>query len=466
TNTQHDATSALSGEQQAMLDDIAAAFAVSDEQLAKIVAKIEAEMFRGLARGTAGELHMEPAIVRAQEPAASGVALGMAIEATGRRIRISSVRFEDSAIAGTATQVFVAPTAEAQTDLFGFAAFCLSEFVQAHELEQGLVRGQKLPLGVAIGLPIDGTPGPGADTQCRVCEAAKEDSVDLCGSDIGRRMRDAVLRSHLPVRVASVTNNVVSALVAAQFHNSTARVAAAFSHGVNAAYFEDPVRVGRLADAPAADDAGDVAINTEIGRFGAASGALPLTMWDRRIDRESRCPQARQLEKLVADQYLGEIVRNLLTDFMDNRLLFVGSSEVQPISAAYSFHTAYIAPIIEDTSNELAAVDAVLGAEFGVRSSQADRRVVRALCRIVAERAGRLSGAMLAALALKATASSTGPVSIALSGALFDTNPFVHTTAVAAMENLLASRGAPPVGVLLQRRSDELIGAAITAARL
>ncbi|KAJ2770845.1 hexokinase, partial [Coemansia nantahalensis] len=396
---QQDSTSALSDKQRAMLEDVAAAFAVSDEQLAKIVARLEAEMFRGLARNTNAELHMEPAVVRPQAAPASGVSLGMAIEATGRRIRIASVRFEAGCVASTTRQVFVAPTAEAHADLFGFAAFCLSEFIQAHGLEQELAPGQKLPLGVAVGQPVD-------DSQSRVCEAAKEDSVDLCGSDIAHRVRDAVLCSHLPVRVASVTNNAVSALVAAQFHDSTARVAAVFNHGANAAYLEDPVRVERLAGPAGADGADAVAINTEIGRFGAGSDALPLTMWDRRVDRESRCPLARPLEKLVADQYLGEIVRNLVTDFMDHRLLFAGAGDVRPINAAYSFHTGYVAPIIEDSSDELAAVDAVLAAEFGIRSSTADRQIIRALCRVVAERAARLSGAMLAALALKAAAAA------------------------------------------------------------
>ncbi|KAJ1731869.1 hypothetical protein LPJ61_002323 [Coemansia biformis] len=465
-HSQPDVTSALSDKQCAMLDSVAASFAVSDDQLAKIVSRIEAAMFRGLAHSTASELHMEPSAVRPRSKPASGVSLGMAIEATGRRIRISSVRFEGGSIAHTSTQVFVAQTAEAQSDLFSFAAFCLRDFIQTHELEEETIGGRRLRLGVSIGLPVDGSEAHGASPQCRVCEATKEDSVDLRGSDIGLLLRDAMLRSYLPVRLVSVTNNVVSALAAAHFHNSAVRVAAAFNHGVNASYFEDPLLVERLAAPAASDEADDVAINTEIGQFGSALDALPLTMWDRRVDRESRCPQQRQLEKLVADQYLGEIVRNLITDFMDHRLLFTGAGEVRPISTPYSFHTAYMAPIIEDVSAELSSVDAVLGTEFGIRTSRADRQIVSSLCRIVATRAARLSGALLAALVLKAAGPSKRDVSVALGGSLFDTNPFIHSIAVSAMERLLASKRAAPASVFLQRRSDELVGAAICAARL
>ncbi|KAJ2368666.1 hypothetical protein H4S01_001458 [Coemansia sp. RSA 2610] len=458
------ASSLLSEEQRAFLDEVAVSFTVSDETLNTIVTRAHAELYRGLARsdgGRASELPMSPTFVRQASNLANRVSLGMAIEASGRRIRIGSVHFDASgAVKHKHTQVFSPPQSElstAQARFFDYAAYCVREFLQQHNLEH---TGMCLPLGVTIGLPVH----TGKGVQCSVSETAKEDSLDLCGSNVGRRLCDAMLRGHLPVHITSVTNNVVSALVAARFQDPGACVAATFNHGVNAAYFE---RLGNVEKLHSAEHnaASEVAVNTEIGRFGSAGNALPLTMWDRRVDRESRNPRTRALEKLVADQYLGEIVRSLITDFIDRQLLFAPNCPVQAISSAYSFHSAYMAPIIEDESADLVTVDALFAAEFGIRCSPADRLVIRSLCEIVAARAARLSGAVLAALVLKASTDNR-VVNVALGGVLFDINQKLLDDTTAAMEQLLQTHPKQvQTKVVFQGRGDDLFGAAVNAAQ-
>ncbi|KAJ2449603.1 hexokinase [Coemansia sp. RSA 2336] len=369
-------------------------------------------MYRGLASnplGRASELSMNPTLVH-QPGTAQPVSLGMAIDATGKRIRIGSIHGDQC----LNTQVFYPPSKE---NIFDFAAFCIREFLQQHKLE-----GTTLPLGVTIGLPVD--------SACP--DTAKEDSLDLCGSDVGRKLHSAILRNRLPVHVTSVTNNVVSELIAARHHDKATRVAATFNRGINAAYFEKLANVERLNSSSSSD----IAINTEVGRFGENS--LPRTMWDRRVDRESRCPHTRALEKLVADQYLGEIVRNLITDFMDRQLLFPASCHAQAISTAYAFHTAYMAPIMEDTTEDLGMVDALFATEFDIHSSLADRLIIRALCEIVAARAARLAGAVLAALVLKA--ASTEPIKLALSGGLFTMNSQILDTTKNTLKDIFYKR--------------------------
>ncbi|KAJ2835607.1 hypothetical protein FBU31_001582 [Coemansia sp. 'formosensis'] len=405
--------SAMSDRQRARLSQIEQAFSVSTDQLHKIVKQMRTELTLGLTRDNDSCLRMSPSFVH-QRTTPQGTSLGMGIEASGRRIRITSVTFAaDSTVTDTRTQVFVARP-KSISAFFEHTAFCLRTFLQTQGLDD-----QILPLGITIGLPIDGS---------NVCQGAKEDSLDLCGRNVARHLCDTFLRAHLPVRVTSVTNNAVSRLVAAR-----AEVAASFNHGINAAFMMED---GRAA-------------NTEIGRF--ASPALPLTMWDRRVDRESRRPGARPLEKLVADQYLGEIVRNLITDLMDEQLLFGTRANAQAISREYTFHTAYMAPIIEGDRG------AILDNEFGLRTTEADCQVVRMLCKIVARRAALLAGAMLAALVVH-----TGGKAVALSGVLFDVNQGLGAEAVDTMEKLLGR----PVDVLFQERGAEVLGAAINAASI
>ncbi|KAJ2591756.1 hypothetical protein H4R99_006641 [Coemansia sp. RSA 1722] len=467
--------------QQEMLGRVASAFAISDEQFQKIVSSLHAELTSGLQKNykrIGGELHMSPSFIH-NYASPNGTALGMAIEASGKRIRISSASFDSScSLSSSATQVFVTPKSSKHntSSFFNYIAFCIREFLQTNNLESALGsdsssgnrRPQRfLPLGISIGLPVS--------NKNKVAEVAKEDCLDLCGSDIARRLCDTILRSHLPVRVTSVTNNTVSALIAAKYTDKNTCVAASFNHGINAAYMEDINNVESLVSpsGQSTNSSFQVAINTEIGRFGTRTpDTLPLTMWDRRLDRESKHPGARVLEKLVADQYMGEIVRNLITDFMDNQLLFSHSCDVRAISAEYSFHTAYMAPIIEDASSEAKAVEDIFAAEFGISGiSLADRMIIRSLCEIVAGRASRLAGAILAALVVKATAESSSAsggsqMSVALSGILFDMNVQLYENTVATLEQYLADHSGATVNVHLQNRCADLFGAAVNAASL
>ncbi|KAJ1785607.1 hypothetical protein LPJ59_006105, partial [Coemansia sp. RSA 2399] len=176
----------------------------------------------------------------------------------------------------------------------------------------------------------------------------------------------------------------------------------------------------------------------------------------------SRNPGVRRFEKLVADQYLGEIVRNLITDFMDQQLLFTVSCDVSKINEGYSFHTAYMAPIMEDTLADLSSVGDLFKTVFGIRAELADRQIIRALCDCVASRAARLSGAALAALVARSTLT-TRPCTVALGGVLLNSKPIFRTTLATMYQQLSNDKAAH---VYVQPRHSDLLGAALTAARL
>ncbi|KAJ2661228.1 hexokinase [Coemansia sp. RSA 1200] len=483
----------LSKAQQELLDQMVLAFTVCDGHLAKMLNWIVAELKESEAYNAAIGSHATGArISNAYNMASRGPALGMAIDASGKRIRISSTRFvevdggKQTTSESVATQVFI-PSAKARenvSEFFKFVAFCIREFINNHGLlaeksttsVNGATRKvngefECLQLGVSIGLPISTAVEESrsllshdkilpAKTRlcCNVAEISKEDSLDLGNSDVARYLHDAILCNHLPVRIASVANNVVNSLVAAQFNDKTTRVAASFNHGVNAAYLKRAPN-----DSADALDNSDVAINTEIGRFGsteASLSALPLTMWDNRIDRESKHPGMRRFEKLVADQYLGEIVRNLITDFMDRQLLFSSNCEATKISDPYSFHTAYMAPIMEDTSLDLSAVGNLFATEFGIATSLGDRQIIRTFCDCVASRASRLSGAMLAALVCHIKPS--GRCTVALSGVLLNSEPIFSNTVETMYAHL---KDGKEIGVCILPGHSDLQGAALSATR-
>ncbi|KAJ2449591.1 hypothetical protein EV183_004801, partial [Coemansia sp. RSA 2336] len=103
---------------------------------------------------------------------------------------------------------------------------------------------------------------------------------------------------------------------------------------------------------------------------------------------------------------------------------------------------------------------------FDIHSSLADRLIIRALCEILAARAARLAGAVLAALVLKAADRETSQcINVALNGVLFDVNLQLFTKTVDAMNGLLKRRSGVQAKVAFQGRGDDVVGAAINAAR-
>lgn len=90
-------------------------------------------------------------------------------------------------------------------------------------------------------------------------------------------------------------------------------------------------------------------INMEFGAFDCERVILPVTKFDRKVDRESINPRQQIFEKMVSGMYLGEIVRNIMLDMIDRELLFspVGGtynpkSWSRELSQNYAFETSQV----------------------------------------------------------------------------------------------------------------------------
>ncbi|KAJ2467734.1 hypothetical protein EV174_006372, partial [Coemansia sp. RSA 2320] len=247
----------------------------------------------------------------------------------------------------------------------------------------------------------------------------------------------ALLKKHVPVRVTAANNCIVSTLVAAQRRFPSTSVALILNHGINISYYEAAAKI------PRQPGVGRVAVNTELARFGEQTSVLQPTLWDRRLDRESADTGTHTFEKLTADKFIGEIVRNLITDFMDARLIFARDADASVFTAPYSFFASYMA-IMDDSSPDLRDVGDLLRAGFNIQASLVDRQIVRALCHIVAMRAARLVGAAVAGVARKASEaleSPPQPLVISISGQLSEINqPYVAST-ISTAKALMANLG-------------------------
>ncbi|KAJ2856866.1 hypothetical protein GGI22_003674, partial [Coemansia erecta] len=425
--------------QNKLLEDIALKFDVNENHLLEIAD----EVYRSLADGLKSEndakgppclvSYIKSGITQDIRKAEKRemVALGMTINTAANRIKIASIQFVQGAPDAINKQIFYLPDGGpiSPTELFEDAATHVAQFINTHNLvpEPGQ---PPLSMGVTVDLPLEETSKSGG----HVINNSLASQKAFSNVDLAHTLNSVMLKRHLPVRVTSTTNCVISTMVSAQHRFHATCVALILNHGINASYYERAAKIPKLGGTELGSSDTRVAINTELARFGEYSSVLNPTMWDHRIDRESPNTGYHTFEKLVADKYLGEIVRNLITDFMDSRMIFPKHSDVSTFSTPYSFFTSYMT-IMEDTSADLSEVGNLLRAGFNIDSSLVDRKIVSSLCKIVAMRAAKLVGGAAAGLAKKATEAMDAPepAVISISGQLTEMNqPYLKCTMTTA----------------------------------
>ena len=116
--------------------------------------------------------------------------------------------------------------------------------------------------------------------------------------------------------------------------------------GTNACYLEDIDRVDTWDG-----DKGDpkhVIINTEWGAFGD-HGELQFvrTKWDEEVDRTSLNPGRQTFEKMISGMYMGELVRLVVLDIIQEGLIFQNQNTTK-FRTSGSFPTKYLSEIEAD----------------------------------------------------------------------------------------------------------------------
>ena len=94
-------------------------------------------------------------------------------------------------------------------------------------------------------------------------------------------------------------------------------------------------------------------INTEFGAFGN-NGCLNdhRTLYDLRVDIDSRNPGKQVYEKMISGMYIGEIVRIACLDFAKQGVFFKGEVS-EKFKTKYIFETKYVSAIVHDQTPNL-----------------------------------------------------------------------------------------------------------------
>lgn len=163
------------------------------------------------------------------------------------------------------------------------------------------------------------------------------------------KSRDILLTNYyqnLNVHLDSIINDGAATLISRAYVDSNTRLALILGTGFNAAAML-PVRVfhqSKFGIRPQSwhDQAKHVLVNTEMSMFG--KGILPVTRWDDHINLVHLHPDYQPFEHLLGGRYLGEIVRLILVEAIEQYDLF-GGKYPATITEPYSLEAGVLAVI-------------------------------------------------------------------------------------------------------------------------
>jgi len=375
------------------LKDIERKFDISSDNTKKIIKDFHSEMRKGLS-GKKSSLKMLPTYARKPKGKEKGIFLTLDLGGTNFRImqvalrgnRKAKVRFskkfvlQKKHITGTANE------------LFNFLARSIRSFLKEHKIKID----KKHRIGFTFSFPIK-KKGIAQGILVRWTKGFHAKGAE--GKDVVKLLNDALKRNGLlDSKVVAITNDTVSTLLARSYKDPNCDIGVILGTGTNACYSEN-----------------NKIINMEWGNF----NKLPVTSFDKILDRSSRNPGEQILEKMVSGMYLGELARLVIKDIIKNKDIFGGR-----IPAVFKkkglFKAEYMSFVEADRSKNLSNTAGLLK-KLGIKNSKyEERNIIKKACRIVSLRAARIS-----AIAVASVITKTDPVvskrhTIAVDGSVYE----------------------------------------------
>ncbi|KZT26031.1 hexokinase [Neolentinus lepideus HHB14362 ss-1] len=349
----------------------------------------------------------------------------LAVDLGGTNLRVCLVTLQGSGrfeITQTKYRLSEDQKQEDGQKLFDFCAECLKTFIDQHVGEEpGMINlkpGDKLPLGFTFSYP---------------CSQNKIDHGELIrwtkgfgnpnteGHDVAEMFRKSLQKYDVPADFISLTCDTTGTLIASHYVNPKTKIGCIFGTGCNAAYMEKVADIPKIKSL-GIEGAAEIAINCEYGAFDSFEHEhLPRTKYDQIVDETSNKPGEQAYEKLISGRYLGEIMRLVICELIDEGVLFLGQ-ETYKLEKSYAFDTAFLSLMESDPTDELLMIIGIFTHFFAVETTLAERQFFRALAKLIGRRAARLSACGIAAIVSKMGYLDEG-CSVGADGSLYNKYP-------------------------------------------
>lgn len=268
------------------------------------------------------------------------------------------------------------------------------------------------------------------------------------GQNVSQLLQAALDRKGIGyVRSQAVINDTTGTLLTAAYSDNTTDIGSICGTGHNSCYLE---RVHPLTNQP-------MIVNMESGNF----DQIRPTKYDLYLDQASEKPGAQRLEKMASGQYLGEIVRIIITNLVGAGYL---TGEVtDALSIPYSLPTEDLSTMLADQTSGLEVVAKVAASRLGLGDLNTGELIaLQTIARLVAVRSARLVAATWAGVLYKVDPELNRRHAIAVDGSLYEKLPGYADFLMQAMNDVLGAE-ANQITIRLSKDGSG-IGAAIAAA--
>ncbi|XP_010561208.1 PREDICTED: glucokinase isoform X1 [Haliaeetus leucocephalus] len=402
------------------VEQILSEFQLKEEDLKKVMYRMQKEMDRGLKLETHEEasVKMLPTYVRST-PEGSEVGDFLSLDLGGTNFRVMLVKVgegeEGQWKVKTKHQMYSIPE-DAMTGtaemLFDYISECISDFLDKHQMKH-----KKLPLGFTFSFPVR---HEDIDKGILLNWTKGFKASGAEGNNVVGLLRDAIKRrGDFEMDVVAMVNDTVATMISCYYEDHRCEVGMIVGTGCNACYMEEMQNVELVEG-----DEGRMCVNTEWGAFGA-SGELDefLLEYDRVVDETSLNPGQQLYEKIIGGKYMGEIVRLVLLKLVDENLLFNGEAS-EKLKTRGTFETRFMSQI-ESDSDDRKQIYNILTA-FELLPSGTDCDIVRMVCESVSTRAAQMCSAGLAGVINRMRESrsqETLKITVGVDGSVYKLHP-------------------------------------------
>jgi len=304
------------------------------------------------------------------------------------------------------------------SELFDFCGKCLKTFTDTNVPPEVVEKRGSIPLGFTFSYPCSQEK---IDHGVLIRWTKGFSAPNTEGHDVVAMFRDSLAKHDVPAKVVALTCDTTGTLIASHYVNPATKIACIFGTGCNAAYMERVKDIPKIS-ALNIDPKSEMAINCEWGAFDSFTHEhLPRTKYDQLVDQTSNKPGEQAFEKLISGRYLGEILRRIICELIDEGLVFMGQNTYK-IEIPYSFDTAFLSLMESDPTDELLMVIGIFSYFFALETNLAERQFFKALAKLVGRRAARLSACGIAAIVEKMGYLDEG-CSVGADGSLYNKYP-------------------------------------------
>jgi len=429
-----------------MIDKIEKQFEVSLPCMRAIKKAVTAEMDAGLA-GRKSSL----AMLQAYCDAASGREKGLylALDLGGTNFRVMLVKL---AGAGKSPQVVAEAkyklTQEHITTsgdvLFGAIAGYLCKFLKGNGFSG------EYALGYTFSFPVKLL---GIDEGILVKWTKDFSASGVVGRKVVELQCQALAMKRVNnVKIVALANDTVGTLQAQAALDPDCGMGVILGTGFNIAVRVASRRITKGVNAYAGKS---MIINMESGNF---DKALPATLYDRQLDRDSGNAKHQLAEKMISGKYLPQLVRLVVLDLVKKENLFGG--RIPSVFADKESFKGFHMDVLETGSKE--AVQTLSQELFGRLLTTDERRILARVCRLVSQRSARIAAALIVGALTRVDRRSAKRVTVAVDGSLFEKYPGYSRRLAEAIREL---EGVAGKTVHLKLTKDGSgIGAAVIAA--